>query len=277
MITAEPTDRTDAGTHVDLRLGLMIRIFAGLSAAFVLVLAVVPAKSHFREWREVQDRYNAAAIRAGASPVAVKLQQIWNPTLGAVDRCTSCHLAMGGAAEVAGDPLFKAHPKIPHDPQKLGCTLCHGGQGRATRAADAHGNVEHWLEPLLGRDHFEAGCGSCHSAIPVGALESVERGARLFERFDCLACHAVNGRGGTQVAPLTFPDLSGIGLTGVPEDWHRRHLERQARNPGGPFRDRYGPMAAEDVAAVSEYLSTLVAAPRFSEGKRLFHVHGCRG
>jgi len=255
----------------------MIRIFAVLCVTFVLVLAVVPTKSHFREWREEQDRYNAAATRAGQSPVAVKLQQIWNPALGVVDRCPSCHVASAGAAEVAGDRLFKAHPKIPHDPARFGCTLCHGGQGRATRADAAHGTVKHWFEPVLGRDHLEAGCGSCHSALPVGALETVERGARLFERYDCLACHAVNGRGGTQVAPLTFPDLSGIGLKGVPDDWHRRHLERQAQNPSGPFRDRYGPLPAEDVGAVGEYLRTLVAAPRLSEGKRLFHVHGCRG
>ena len=33
--------------------------------------------------------------------------------------------------------------------QEFGCTSCHGGQGFATTTAGAHGDVEHWDEPLL--------------------------------------------------------------------------------------------------------------------------------
>ena len=113
----------------ELRLGLMVRIFAVLAVATVVALAIAPAKSVFTEWRDVQKRYNELA----AKPVPVGIQQIWNEKLGIVDRCVSCHLPAGGAAAVPGDPFFTAHPEIPHDPTEFGCTLCHGGQGRVQR------------------------------------------------------------------------------------------------------------------------------------------------
>lgn len=267
-------------TMPDLGLGRLIRVFAVLAIVFVLALAVAPARSYFTEWRAVQERYNAAAAAAGQLPIEPAIQQIWNPRLGIVDRCTSCHVGMGPADPLAGgEPLFAAHPAIPHDPAELGCTLCHGGQGRATKAAAAHGNVKHWFEPMLARAELEAGCGSCHSAIPVGAIETAARGRALFERYDCLACHRVDGRGGTKVRALAgiAPDLSGAGLRQLPPDWHERHIEKAAADPAGPFAAAYGPIELDERAAIEEYLRTLAAAPRLAEGKRLFHALGCRG
>ncbi|MFQ5655225.1 MAG: c-type cytochrome [Planctomycetota bacterium] len=277
MATTRKLEPARGAAGDPLQLGRMIRVFAVLALVFLVSLAVAPAKSHFSEWREIQKRYNRHAAAAGLPPIDEKIEQIWNAELDIVDRCTSCHLAMGGAEPIAAVPLFRAHPMVAHDPARIGCTLCHGGQGRATRSADAHGEVEHWFEPILALEHLEAGCGSCHSGLPVGSPEVVARGARLFERHDCLACHRVEGRGGAQVAPLTFPDLSGIGVVGPSRGWHEDHLERLASNPDGPFRSRYGEIPPDEIAAIDEYMRTLVAAPRLAEGKRLFHTLGCRG
>ncbi len=65
----------------NLRLGLMIRIFAGLSLALVVALAIAPVRGVFTEWRAVQDRYNVLASARGIAPVKTGIRQIWNPEL----------------------------------------------------------------------------------------------------------------------------------------------------------------------------------------------------
>ncbi|MHC4861488.1 MAG: c-type cytochrome, partial [Planctomycetota bacterium] len=261
----------------DLRLGVMVRIFAVLAIAFVIALAIAPAKAMLTEWRSTQELYNRTAASLGVDPVDVEIRQIWNRDLGVVDRCGSCHLGMGGDEPLTGERPFTAHPDIPHEPEEIGCTPCHGGQGRATKKAAAHGRVAHWFEPLLPLEHVEAGCGSCHTAVPVGSLDLVDRGRRLVSRHDCLACHRIDGRGGARIAPKTAPDLSGIGMKGVPEDWHEDHIERMARDPEGLIGEAYGPIPAADLSAIEAYLATLSAMPRLVEGKRIFHELGCRG
>jgi mono/diheme cytochrome c family protein len=261
----------------DLRLGLMVRIFAVLSLAVVITLAIAPVKGVFTEWRDAQASYNTMAAGMGSDPVDPGIRQIWNPTLGVVDRCVSCHLGMAGGEPLTGRAPFDAHPAIPHDPEKIGCTACHRGQGRATKKEAAHGRVKHWFEPMLPLAHIEAGCGTCHSAIPVGSTGLRERGRLLFLRYDCLACHRLDGRGGGRVAPKVLPDLSGIGMKGVPEGWHEDHMERRAADPDGLIAESYGPISEGDQAAIGEYLATLSGMPRLFEGKRLFHELGCRG
>jgi len=261
----------------DLRVGLMIRIFAGLAVAFVVALAVAPVRSVFTEWRSEQDRYNELAAARGIAPVSTGIRQIWNPGLGIVDRCTSCHLGILDGDPLSGEAPFGAHPEIPHDPEQIGCTPCHGGQGRATKKAAAHGNVAHWYEPLIPLDRIEAGCGTCHSALPTGSARESERGRKLLASYDCLACHRLDGRGGGRVAPKVLPDLSGIGLKGIPEGWYADHLDRRAADPAGLAGEAIGPIPPADIAAIESYLRTLSGAPRLVEGKRLFHALGCRG
>jgi len=261
----------------DLRVGLMIRIFAGLAAALVVALAVAPVKSVFTEWRAEQDRYNTLAAARGIAPVGTGIRQIWNPELGIVDRCTSCHLGILDGDPLAGEAPFGAHPPIPHDPEQIGCTPCHGGQGRATKKEAAHGDVAHWYEPLIPLDRIEAGCGTCHSALPTGSASESERGRKLLASYDCLACHRLDGRGGGRAAPEVLPDLSGIGLSGVPEGWYAGHLERRAADPDGLAGEAIGPIPPADLASIESYLETLSGAPRLVEGKRLFHAVGCRG
>ncbi len=261
----------------NLRYGLMIWTFAVLAVVFVASLAFAPAKSYFSEWRATQRQYNTVAAGIGVAPIDPGIQQIWLKELGVVDRCASCHVGMGPGDPIPGDPVFGAHPAIPHEPEEIGCTFCHGGQGRATGHETAHGQAEHWFEPLLERDQFEAGCGSCHSAIPVGRLALADTGRQLFERYDCLACHQVDGRGGGRMETQSMPDLSGVGLRGIPADWYEGHLARRREEADGLLAESFGDLEPTEVEAISEYLGTLVAMPRLARGKRLFHELGCRG
>src|ERR1019366_2060340 len=114
-------------------LGSLRIAFAILSVVLLGVLAVAPATTHFSEWRAGQERYNDLAQHAKLDPIEVRARQI-SPAPDVVDRCGSCHLGAAGVAPVDGNPLFAAHPPIPHDPTRFGCTLCHSGQGRALTA-----------------------------------------------------------------------------------------------------------------------------------------------
>ena len=256
----------------DLGMTRLLRVFAALAVVFVAVLAVAPVRSRFTEWRDAQERYNELAAAAGLPPVDVAIQQIWKPELGVTDRCTTCHLAMGTAAPVPGDALFAAHPDVHHDPADLGCTICHGGQGRATKQAAAHGNVEFWDDPMIPRRYAAAGCGGCHRHLRVPARALGERGAELFDRYDCSSCHAVDGRGGRGGGPVSL-----AGFAGVPEGWHEAHLRRRRLAREGPWAEAYGEIEADDVEALTEHLRGRFGGSALAEAKIAFHRLGCRG
>jgi mono/diheme cytochrome c family protein len=252
--------------------GRLLRLFAVLSVAFVGVLAFAPARPYFSEWREIQQRYNRLAEASGAATVPVAVQQIWKPKLGATDRCVTCHLGMGTAAPLAGDSLFQAHPPIPHDPKEFGCTVCHGGQGRATTKDAAHGFVSHWDEQMLNAKHLSAGCGTCHNSLPFASRRELERGRHLVESLDCLSCHEVDKRGRGEAGALTY-----AGIKGFRADWHAWHLAEQTRDATGKWQASYGAIPPEDVTMIDRYLRTRVGAPRIIEAQALAMERGCLG
>jgi mono/diheme cytochrome c family protein len=244
-------------------------------ASLALLVAAAAEENVWREWRRLQ--------RAAASegrPLDVHLRQVVIPALKVTDRCITCHVGMGaGEQGVPGNAILKPHPAVSHDPAEFGCTTCHAGQGRATDKADAHGGVPHWPEPMIPRRFAYAGCGACHTHLAVPDLIQLREGQRLFERYDCLACHALDGRGGTlrPGAPdgAAGPDLSRTGLRGYARDWYEDHLRRQAK--GGAWKISFGPIAREDREALDVLLQTRVGAPKLVEAKAVFHSLGCRG
>jgi mono/diheme cytochrome c family protein len=244
----------------------LVQILAVLSVVFVAVLASAPVRPYFAEWRSVQKDYNRLAAASGVSPVPVGVKQIWKPALGVTDRCTTCHLGMGGAATpVAGNTLFAAHPPIPHDPREFGCTVCHGGQGRATTRDSAHGFVSHWDEQILDRQNLSAGCGTCHDQFPTAPRATLAAGARLLEQLDCLSCHRVDGRGRGDAPELTY-----VGLKGYAADWYQGHSTK--------FEDdRFGEIPATDLIVIDRYLKTRVGAPAVVEARAVALSRGCLG
>jgi mono/diheme cytochrome c family protein len=262
-------ERPDDKQPEDLGLGRLLRLFATLSVLLLIALAIAPARARFAEWRAVQGRYNRLARGAGIAPIAVSIKQIWKPELAVVDRCTTCHVATDGDAPVPGDKLFAAHPAIPHEPREMGCTVCHGGQGRATTAAAAHGGGTSWNDPILPKGSAEAGCGTCHTGLKIGPAKLVEAGRTVVQGAKCGDCHdrAVAGA----------PDLSTIGLRGFRSDWHAKHLERSATATSGPWMTSFAPLADDEVSAVTALLGAQVGAPRLMEGKALAYQRGCRG
>ncbi len=254
-------------------------LWSSLGTLAVLAYAAF-AENFLAEWRRLQ-RAAAARLPAGEE-MAVEFRQVVVPATGATDRCTTCHVGMqAGERSLPGDRLLAPHKPVVHDPAAFGCTVCHGGQGRATTAEDAHGNVPHWPEPMLPRRYLVAGCGTCHTHLAVPRLDELLRGRDLFERNDCLACHRVNGRGGTMrpggTGGLEGPDLSAAGIRGFRPDWHEHHADMRRKAAGGPWRTAFAPLPPDAREALGAYLQSLVGAPGLLEAKPVFHSLGCRG
>lgn len=247
------------------------------SSIGVLALLVTAAlrEGRWLDWQQAQ-----ALVRVDGAPAPVMLRQIVNPALRVTDRCVSCHVSMAPGEQGASGPNMKAHPPVVHDPAEYGCTVCHGGQGRATAKADAHGTVPFWPEPMLPVEATQAGCGTCHATGGVPARVELDRWAATFERLDCRACHRVDGRGGT-IRPdgggLEGPDLSRVGLAGFDAGWHPAHEARAAAASDGPWRASWAPVSPVDRADVERYLQTRVGAPAVVRAKATFLSSGCLG
>lgn len=257
-----------------MRNNKLLLLFGSFLSLALLVVAAAE-ENVFREWRRVQ-----STAKGPGGPVETRLRQVVVPALGVTDRCVTCHVGMSaGEPNVPGNSALAAHPPIPHDPASYGCTTCHSGQGRATEKADAHGTVPHWPEPMIPKVNADAGCGTCHSHIEVPNTKALRSGQAAFERYDCLSCHKVDGRGGT-LRPggggMEGPDLSRIGAAGYEADWYEKHLEK-SRTAGGPWTSAFGTIPDAERGDLETFLRTRVGAPKLVLAKALFHSLGCRG
>jgi len=193
--------------------------------SFLLFILVIMAfyKEANPEWKKYQQEFksylekNISAESASTFDFSVK--QIWLPELNRVDRCISCHLGYDQPDLTEAPEPFRAHPDIePHSVSKMGCTICHGGQGFALKKKDAHGEIEHWEEPLLGRKLtkkygiknenalIQINCNICHRRDEdTSGMEMINISKKLLtHKKKCQTCHIIDGKGGKLGADLTF-------------------------------------------------------------------------
>jgi len=129
-----------------------------------------------------------------------------------VDRCETCHLGIREPLELkpinfkrtgkkldANARAFVSHPSKEllqiHNPERFGCSSCHGGNGRATTSiVKGHGRHRFWLHPLHERENMEAGCQQCHSQDRVlQGANVLTKGKDLFQERGCVGCHRYEG------------------------------------------------------------------------------------
>lgn len=264
---------------------------------FVLVLASV-LREERAEWRPLQGEFIKVLERHGQVEAArgfmLGIRQIWIPEMRRVDRCVTCHLGYEWAGILRDDlpQPFAPHPKLlyteAHPFSEFGCSSCHGGQGFATRARAAHGQVEHWEEPLLGNalakeygltasELMQTRCNGCHRReTSTPGMELVNRGKALYRAKKCVVCHAIEGRGGLVAPELTYigdknPELFDFSHISGPRtvlNWHVEHLISAETVTRGTTMPTYN-LEPEDARALALLLLSwrrLPFPPRYLPG-----------
>jgi len=113
---------------------------------------------------------------------SVEIHQMIIPGLQKIDRCLSCHVGVNKKGFDAPDipKVHRSHPGMDlpldhpknilarHPFDKYGCTVCHRGDGEATKELKAHGYhqsgelVHHMMEPMIKKEYLQASCAKCH-------------------------------------------------------------------------------------------------------------------
>ena len=137
--------------------------------------------------------------------------------LAVADRCRSCHIGIDNPDAPVNEPLTP-HPELgQHTFPKFGCTVCHAGDGYATRLPDAH-------QELLPRSIIEASCGKCHDSERVKEeAPTLIAGQNLADRYNCNGCH--------QIADRERRKYSGPGVNGLSTKVSAKWLAQWLKEP----------------------------------------------
>lgn len=217
------------------------------------------------------DKWNMKLSRVKSSPIEIKQVMMldydrnpFNDPKARVDRCQSCHLGWREELMQDAPQPFKTHP-FPdllekHNPEIVGCTPCHRGQGPALTAGFAHGEDDHyWENPLLkGLDTY-ATCNECHESQSILAPNpTFTKAKRVMLESGCHGCHEIQGYAD---APKVGPELNKLGYKTDAQwifRWVKNPKEYNAhtRMPNFLFSD-------EEAEAVTAYLMKISSQNTF--------------
>ncbi|MDM8006570.1 MAG: c-type cytochrome [Phycisphaerae bacterium] len=220
-------------------------------------------------------------------PVLSPIDQTWLLRDLALD--ANRHLRQMGSSLITWENPASAHPQLdlylsdrsPHPLKRMGCTVCHEGNGdetdfvlaghARTPAATARGTME---RPMLPAPYTEASCAKCHpqisdTTLPTGpaVARRLNHGRVLVERWGCVNCHLIEG---FDNAPKVGPSLAKAQTT-LDEQFFGEYVLsppdvrpwttmpqsfRQENNSGSPGSDAEIRSVAE-IDAMWSYLSAV--------------------
>ncbi len=187
---------------------------------------------------------------------------------GEIKQPVTAHGSWSGDEVVKFTKTFMAHPRLDlfvsdssrHPLSKLGCTVCHEGDGRDTdftrvvHTPDSHKEGQNWRRrhgtpygderydwnyrelwdlPMLPSKFVQASCRRCHSdATELDGGEKYIQGMKLVERAGCYGCHSIDSH------------------LILPKDHENKDIEqnRKNRRPGPPL-ERIATKVTPDWAA----------------------------
>jgi cytochrome c2 len=196
-------------------------------------------------------------------------------------------------------PVFRTHPYRfellvkSHQPERFGCSTCHGGQGAQTKGVMhrdfRHGAEDHdWNDPLteevrvLGKKFkgafAQSKCDKCHrEELTVPRAPLLTQGKKLFVEVGCWGCHPIEGysdlpRRGPQLTNLVTKTTPGWLETWIsyPRGWRPYTrmpnfwpgavdgsvVPKQAGENDEQARARHQKLRAEEVSQIAAYLWT---------------------
>jgi hypothetical protein len=178
------------------------------------------------QWRLLQQQFQS---QTHVDDRYLGVRQI-NACGGQTDRCTTCHLGMGNTPASLDTQPFRPHSAAisGHDPERIGCGSCHGGNSAALTRDGAHALAQTGdIDPLMTAPHIQAGCARCHLPGEQPGQDRLLSGARLYAGLGCPVCHPLSADG---VGGWDFgPDLRTIGRASV------KYLETSLRDPTANF------------------------------------------
>ena len=135
----------------------------------VLVMYATLAQNEWTQYITYQEEYRDFLTGLdGDAEYPIEMRHLVLPGLNRIDRCVTCHVGMEDPRAVDLPHPLKTHPGdylLTHNIQRIGCTSCHDGQGRATSKIEAHANrFAHWEAKRLPGAFVQATCTRCHSA-----------------------------------------------------------------------------------------------------------------
>ncbi len=216
----------------------------------------------------------------------------FNEPVMKVERCQTCHLGINRAGFENAPQPFRTHPDrrlylSKHEFNKVGCTLCHGGQGTAVTSVEkAHGHVQFWEDPLLYGNETQTKCRSCHAEeFNIPEAPKISRGISLVRELGCNGCHTLPGTEGLRKAG---PDLSRIQEKVSPAwlvSWIRKPKDYNPRT-----RMPYFSLTDQEAFDIATYVwrqggrktaagkvPNLDDPARIQKGKSVFEAVGCLG
>ena len=234
------------------------KIYATTSILLLIVFFLSPLKDNIREWRSYQNSFNKllAELPQKEKPVPKKLGQIWVPELDRIDRCITCHLGSDND-KLANAPLpFSSHPKMYHNINKFGCTICHDGQGLAVDYVDAHLPGEFWDRPVRPNRYTESACGFCHINENLKETPNLNSGKILVRELKCVGCHELPEDYG-----FFSPALDGISNKIITRNWlvkwlkNPKLLKPETRMPNFSLSD-------QEIESLTDFLMGLKTYPK---------------